>query len=61
MVRRTVEALRGVRDVRDAEIACEHEHADGEVQPRTWAGVRERDLDEGEHGVHHVFGDVRER
>ena len=45
-------------DVCDAEVACEHYDADGEVPPRTGAGVRECDFEESVSGVHSMLGDV---
>lgn len=55
---RTVEALGRVRDVRDAEIAGEHEYAEGEVQPGAGTGVGECDFEQGVGRVHRVLGDV---
>ena len=55
---RTVEALRGMGDVCDAEVTCEHGDANREVPPWTRAGVGEYDLEQCITGVHSVLGDV---
>ena len=57
---RTVETLCGICDVRDAQVAREHEDAYREMQPRLRGCVSERDLDEGDDGVQSMHRDVEE-
>jgi len=53
-----IESLSGVRDIRDAKIQKEQEHAEWELSEWDGAYVSEEDLKEGENAVHDMPGDI---
>ena len=56
--RRTVESLRCMRDVRDADVASQNENHENDVKPLGERGMCADDLEQREYAVEHMYGEI---